>query len=259
MGKPQLTKILTEKQKMFKVNQIITNLIIIFFVFCLNSSVFSAGPCPPDCPGPTSTTPGDVGCNPNWSIKWAPKNPPEVERNKDIPIKFTGIKGPYDITVSGTGFWLDAQHTIKTIQNNETGEITLYADNSACGAATIDVTDVGCTNPITGKAFVKSTEGVWKLGVMSSRGGTDCDCPGFYETGPFDVDRKVYYSPAHRMVFHYCQKYCCCWEDYCLEYILYGPLAGLTFGFKGGECGGQWPNTGSATFEYITKEYFGCQ
>ena len=143
---------------MSKVNLLLANLLILICVFWLNPSGLAVGPCPPDCPGPTSTIPSDVGCNPNWLIKWDPNNPHTVSPGGNVTLKFGEGNRPYNVTVTGNDFWLDQGHTVTTINNNYNGTITLYAGNNSCGSAEIKITD-RCSNEETG--YVRSPSGKW--------------------------------------------------------------------------------------------------
>jgi RHS repeat-associated protein len=83
---------------------------------------------------------------PEPELQFDPDNPDEIDQNSSIPINVIGGCPPYTWSVSGNGFSL--------IGN------TLFADDTACGSATITVTDT-CGNNITG--YVRCTEGVWNL------------------------------------------------------------------------------------------------
>lgn len=89
-------------------------------------------------------------------------------------------------TVSGVGFWLNAGNSITTL-TTKANSVTLYADSTACGTATI--TACGATG------YVRSTEGQWsaydtKCGSQFP-GGTICygtrdkyNCQGRCACGP---------------------------------------------------------------------------
>jgi len=90
----------------------------------------------------------------NWCLEpmeWAESNPETIDQDDQIAISVTGGEGPYKWTVGGAGFSLGASET-------EDGVNLLNADESACGAATIKVTDA-CETTVTG--YVRCTEGYW--------------------------------------------------------------------------------------------------
>ncbi len=133
--------------------------LVLSLVFGLVFSSSSIQDCPSDvdCPGTTSTIPGTVDCNPDWKVVWASDNPQEISRGGHVTLKFEGGNRPYDLTVSGTDFWFDEDHTITTIENNITGTIALYAGSSAC-VATITVTD-NCN--VQSSSYVYYSGGDW--------------------------------------------------------------------------------------------------
>jgi hypothetical protein len=84
-------------------------------------------------------------------LVWANSNPDSIMRDQRIALAVSGGKPPYTWTVQGTSFTLASQST--TDGNNQ-----LSAGNSACGAATITVTEKGGQS-IT--KYVKCTTGKW--------------------------------------------------------------------------------------------------
>ena len=144
---------------MSKVNLLISNLLVLIFVFGLNSSGLSIGPCPGgDCPKTLPMIPGTVNCNPEWKPKWDSSNPQEVSPGHSKTLNFGEGNRPYTVSVTGNDFWLDQAHTVTTIENNYTGTITLYAGSNSCGSAEITITD-RCANEEAG--YVRSTSGKW--------------------------------------------------------------------------------------------------
>jgi hypothetical protein len=119
---------------MSRVNISITNLLILIFVFGLNSSGLSIGPCPPDCPQNTPTTPAEVQYKDSWIFKWAADNPQNITPGGSVTVKVEGGVPDYEWQVSGDGFSLTESDT--TGVSN-----ALNADVSACGEATITVED----------------------------------------------------------------------------------------------------------------------
>ena len=83
--------------------------------------------------------------------RWDPQNPDEMDQNSDIEIGVIGGIPPYSWSVSGSGFSLSQSQTV-SVSN------TLNADSTACGAATITVTDA-LGDVVTG--YVRCTIGQW--------------------------------------------------------------------------------------------------
>ena len=87
------------------------------------------------------------------ALAWG-SNPETITPGTSVFLSVTGGKGPFFWSVSGTGF---------SLANNGTTDLPsnlLIADGSACGSATITVTD-NCGFEVTG--YVRSTVGVWCL------------------------------------------------------------------------------------------------
>lgn len=84
-----------------------------------------------------------------------------VARSNSVTVAVQDGVGPYNWTVSGTGFTLDNAQTVG-VSN------TLNADAVACGSATVTVTD-DCGS-VTG--YVRCTTGAWTLQAWS------CPIPG---------------------------------------------------------------------------------
>ena len=117
--------------------------LILIFIFGLNSSGFSIGPCPPDCPGSFSTIPGTVNCNPNWVPQWDRENSAKQFPSGEPPVSVyvTEGLGPYNWTVSD-GFTIDCSDNCGTSN-------TVSSLGTHC-IATITVTD-RCGNQTTGE------------------------------------------------------------------------------------------------------------
>lgn len=77
-----------------------------------------------------------------------------IARSSSISVYIENGCPPFDWTVSGTGFTLGSAQTDERVN-------TLTADGSACGSATITITD-DCGNSDTG--YVRCTEGTWTDG-----------------------------------------------------------------------------------------------
>jgi RHS repeat-associated protein len=90
-------------------------------------------------------------------LKFDPNTPDEIDRNSSIPINIIGGCPPYTWSVIGNGFTLNSSTTTGLTN-------TLYADDTACGAATITVT--GCSGPpVTG--YVRCTTGTWSAQIYT--------------------------------------------------------------------------------------------
>ncbi len=119
---------------MSKVITAIGYFLILIFVFGINSSGYSAGLCPPDCPSTTSTFPEDVQYPDSMIFKWAADNPQTITPGRSVIVKVEGGFPGYTWQVSGDGYSLTESET--TGVSN-----TLNADVSACGEVTITVFD----------------------------------------------------------------------------------------------------------------------
>jgi RHS repeat-associated protein len=104
------------------------------------------------------TIPEEYTPLPTPELQFDPSNLDEIARNSSIPINVIGGCPPYTWSVSGNGF---------TLEKNEepTGPTnTLYADNTACGTATVTVT--GCNvPPVTG--YIRCTSGTWSAKIYT--------------------------------------------------------------------------------------------
>jgi hypothetical protein len=107
----------------------------------LNSSHLSAEPCQ-DCPGPISTIPGTVKCNPDWGPQWDRENSAKQFPSGEPPVNVyvTEGQGPYTWAVSN-GFTLECTDECATSN-------TVSSLGTDC-IATITVTD-RCGNQTTG-------------------------------------------------------------------------------------------------------------
>ena len=131
---------------MLKSRRFVISLFVLLILFCLypnNSSI--AGDCANKAGGVGTPTfsgnfniPSNWSCPENPSLEYDTANSDEtIERNGSAAIVVIGNNGPYTWSVSGTGFTLETE-------NGPTGPTNvLYADGSACGAATITVTGCG--------------------------------------------------------------------------------------------------------------------
>jgi hypothetical protein len=121
--------------------------------------------------GSTQTLTGDHVYSENWQselqFQYDPSNPEEIARNSSIFLNVIGGCSPYTWSVSGTGFSLGTE-------GEPTGPTnTLYADGTACGAATITVT--GCDGTQV-EGYVRCTVGTWKHISYCAREATEYAC-----------------------------------------------------------------------------------
>jgi len=109
----------------------------------------------------TPTIPEEYTPLPESELQFDPSNPDEIARNSSISIKIIGGCSAYTWSVSGNGFTLDSSTTTGLTN-------TLYADDTACGSATITVT--GCDGTSI-EGSLRSTYGTWVItGVCPSSG-----------------------------------------------------------------------------------------
>jgi hypothetical protein len=124
------------------------SLIILIFSFCLHLT----GPTVADeCWDREGSGPTVTGNYTYPPFQYDPDNPDEIDRNNSIPICVIGGIPPYTWQVNGNGFSLSEGAT-EGLTN------TLIAESTACGAATITVTDkfgASCTG------YVRCTTGNW--------------------------------------------------------------------------------------------------
>ena len=151
-----------EVNAMFKLKMLINASSVMTILFCLypiNSSIGgdcdgkSSGVGTPTVTGNYNYAP-DHDCTEDPDLVYDTVNSDEtIDRNGSATLFVIGKNAPYTWSVSGTGF---------TLKNEEpTGPTnTLYADDTACGAATVTAT--GCDGPpVTG--YVRCTTGGWSL------------------------------------------------------------------------------------------------
>jgi len=86
-------------------------------------------------------------------MTWSEDNEDTIDPEDQIALSVAGGAGPYKWSVQGTGFSLGASET-------EGGVNLLNAGDTACGSATITVTD-WCGTTVTG--YVRCTAGKWVL------------------------------------------------------------------------------------------------
>ena len=120
-------------------------------------------------------------------------NPETIGQSSEGAITVDNGCEPWYWTVSGTGFSFKYYQTF-------TATNTLEADDTACGAASITVTD-GCGTGVNG--VVRSTEGEWTaIGGGSASCPTGCNvCGGASHTREIITENKRWYlytlAPYH--------------------------------------------------------------
>lgn len=110
------------------------NILMLTGFFLLLAAANEANSQCPECPTPVFSAPGNYQKDPSWDLKWSESNPQTIARNAEVGISVMGGVTPYAWSVSGKGFSLDQSQTL--VESN-----TLRADGTACGAATITVSD----------------------------------------------------------------------------------------------------------------------
>jgi len=144
-----------------KSKSLIYILSVLTILFCLHSIDSSlAGDCGEKGDGAGTSTvsgnyvypPGYV-CTEDPDLEYDSVNSHEtINRNGSAVLFVIGNNAPYTWSVSGTGFSLESEGEPIGPTN------TLYADGTACGAATITV--IGCSGPPV-KGYVRCTTGQW--------------------------------------------------------------------------------------------------
>ena len=159
-------------------------LMIVISVFCLHLSGVAAER---ECwdfedGGPTFS--GNYTYPPGWfpAFQYDPNNPDEIDRNSSVTIRVIGGFPPYTWQVSGNGFSLSEGQT-----QGQTN--TLNANDTACGTATITVTD---NYGVLVTGYVRCTTGQW---VLKSN---TCVLPG---TGTLIAEYGAGAGCMHRYVY----------------------------------------------------------
>jgi len=144
-------------------------------------------------------------------MEWSDDNPETIDQDDEVAVSVDGGIGPFHWSVSGTGFSMEVSET-------QDGVNLLVSDGSACGPASITVTD-DCGQSVTGG--VRCTEGSWDTTNSRALGGCDDDGMG---------ERHYYFSPICRLEYA-CgaegegSSYCAPMEGVCAEFhrtVCYG-------------------------------------
>jgi hypothetical protein len=142
--------------------------------------------CSPEYPDQFPFYP-EEGCDDVTPLVWDHENSVSIlDVNSSGTIYVTGGTLPLTVQVSGQGFWLDPEYTIRdSVVNGRS--IGIYADGDACGAATIYIIN-GCSS-VTGG--IRSTNGRWDTEQISLN-----DCPfrghGIMESSPVGGSFNIY-------------------------------------------------------------------
>ena len=106
-------------------------------------------------------------CPPEVVMSWASAADLTIARNTSVEVRVADGLGPYTWSVTGTGFSMLHPTTAGVI--NE-----VVADNTACGLATVTVTDY-CRDTTVG--YLRCTEGQWVEDCESLDPDSNCNGP----------------------------------------------------------------------------------
>ncbi|MCK4792353.1 MAG: hypothetical protein KAV87_51965 [Desulfobacteraceae bacterium] len=150
------------------------------------------------CVVPTVT--GNVDKPEGWNSPKIYTSSEEVDLNNFVKVWVDSegwARPPYSWSVSGTGFHFGSVSGPTTATTNEDlEELELWADDTACGTATITVTD---SYNNTETAYIRSSNGVWEN--CYDLGGSHY-CPRCYS---YRGSCIVYMDGLHKIII-----YCCC-------------------------------------------------
>ena len=140
-------------------------------------------------------------CPADISMTWASASDLTVARNNSVLVSVANGLGPYTWSVAGTGF---------SMRYEETSGVTNYveADNTACGMATVTVTDF-CEDSVTG--YVRCDEGQWIEDCSSVTGGNcdrgQADDYHYVDNKRITIVNRCLYSGAAVCLFESCGGY----------------------------------------------------
>lgn len=101
----------------------------------------------------------DSECCSDIITAWDVGNSSEtIAREGNGAAAVTGSGSDIDWTISGTGFWLDGEYSLTELLGQGTS-ILVYADDTACGSATI--TAAACNGGQTATGWIRCTTGTW--------------------------------------------------------------------------------------------------
>jgi hypothetical protein len=219
----------------FKILKTVVLLFIFAFILQLMSNVFAN-----DCQSetPISTEPGNRIIPSNWRYPYKPKiywDNDEIARKDYVNVWVDSEDRAcptYSWSVSGTGFHFDSASGPTTATTNaDLEKLQLWADGTACGPATIIVTDLCEGND---EQYVRCTNGHWVLVENISCGTLDC-CGGTCFSEFYCIQGKYRYMdswvggnlmgtrwhPAGNCVKYPCTPYT---TDHCYDPGYYPPM-----------------------------------
>ncbi len=129
-----------------------------------------------------------------WFLTYSPNNPETIEPSSEETIRIFGCRPPFTWSVEGNGFDLSDDETV-TLFN------TLGADGTACGSATITITD---SFGESDKGYVRCTTGIWLADKIPG-----CMVPGYAGTSYpvpkiFGIYRQYHTLKAMSAMDGYC-------------------------------------------------------
>ena len=146
----------------------------------------------------------------SYWLKWQ-QIPDTINQGQSKTLIIKSQLEEFTWTVSGTGFWFDSQHEIKTIENTGAKSVSLFAASNACGTATITVRGITANTDITFSISgdVRGNAGRWSFFYDMVDRINDIDiCPdaggscGYYVYSNFDVCENV--SNRYDYYYQYC-------------------------------------------------------
>ena len=197
-------------------NSVISFLILYCFCFLGLSALWATEQC-----WNTPTLTGNFKYPAGWppEFQWDPANPEEIDRESFLLVAVIHGSPPYTWTVNEeNGF---------SLEHGETSDFAniLYADDTACGTATITVVDekgervegyIRCTS--SGTWVVK---GSWTAAIPRSGYAWDCQCGQYWDMTGCHWEEV------------WCQGQCCCLagrEGWCyLQHCCDYPLNAINF------------------------------
>ena len=83
-------------------------------------------------------------------------NPETIAQSSSAIISFLGGERTVSASISGSGFWLDADHSLTSTENSDK-QIQIYTDETACGSGELTVSDK-CSSA---SYSIRCTDGEW--------------------------------------------------------------------------------------------------
>jgi hypothetical protein len=165
---------------MVKVKKLIIGLLVLQIILAVSvKGAMAAGLCDGggggeggDGGGSSSTLTGSYEGGDDLIFRWDPANPEEMGRNSEIEISVIGGCTPYLWSLSGEGFWFDAEFTLTETKTMQEKTVTLYTDDTAC-ATEITVKN-GCGEVVTGYVRYPAGSWVYKGAGLASGHGKYC-------------------------------------------------------------------------------------